>query len=189
MKFEAWTAKAVEHRILEAQETLMLMPNVKGPQQYGNAMPAPVRDWHQYGMEPSRYKRRPSRDAIGRMEPTWDWINRFLSLSDRRLIYAWAYFKCRRGRTINDFASQEGMNSRTLRRTVTRICQLIANELNQKHSVRLTTAVDDVSEIQHESDPTQVSSVKYANHWMAPGAKPQGLPDLHEQRQPVQREG
>ncbi|WP_127524597.1 DUF6362 family protein [Mesorhizobium sp. Z1-4] len=184
MTYHAWTAKDVEHRILEAAETLMLMPGVKGPKAYGSAMPDYVRDWQAYGSEQSRYKRRPSRDAISRMPETWGWINTLLKESDRKLIYAWAWVKVRRGVAVNDFASREGMNSRTLRRTITRLCQRMANDLNRTVRVRFTPPMDGVSEIGLEADPNAVSSVNYASHWMAPDAKPQHLP---ERLEPVHR--
>lgn len=43
MKFQDWTAKAVEVRILEMADTLRVSPAVRGPQAYGNNMPDPVR--------------------------------------------------------------------------------------------------------------------------------------------------
>ncbi|TPM89848.1 DUF6362 family protein [Mesorhizobium sp. B2-1-3A] len=189
MSYSAWTPKAVEHRLLEAAETLMLLPNVRGPKSYGSAMPAPVREWEAYGSEPSRYKSRPSREAIDRMPETWTWINSLPEQADRVLIYAWAWVKVRRGRSINDFASREGMNNRTLRRQITQVCQQIADDLNRKHMVRLTVVVDVVSEITAEVDPEQISSVTYANHWRAEDAKPRHLPELLDQRAPATRAG
>lgn len=187
MKYTAWTARAVEDRVIEAAETLMLLPNVNGPQAYGSAMPPGIRDWQAYGSEKSRYKRRPSRDAIDRMPEVWGWINALPSQADRVLVYAWAWVKVRSGRKIQDFASGEGMNVRTLRRAITAICQQIANNLNRMHIVRLNDLVDAVSEIAEEMDPEAISSVTYANHWRAPDAKPQHLPDQLDQRTPAQR--
>lgn len=184
----AWTAKDVEYRVLEAAETLMLLPAAKGPQAYGTAMPGYVQDWHAYASEPSHYKRRPSRDALDRMPETWGWINAFLTEPDRKLVYAWAWVKVRRGKTINDFASREGMDNRTLRRTMTRIFNGIAGNLNRLHAARLKISVDGVSELTAEIDPEQVSSVKYAKHWRAPDAKPRHLPERLEpivQRNPA----
>ncbi|TPJ70474.1 MULTISPECIES: DUF6362 family protein [unclassified Mesorhizobium] len=189
MTYRAWTAKAVEDRVIEAAETLMLLPNVRGPQPYGSAMPTPVKEWEAYGSEPSRYKSRPSRDAIDRMPETWGWINAHPDQSDRVLLYSWAWVKTRRGRSINDFASREGVNVRTLRRQISRICQDIAGELNRLHVVRLKVIVDPVSEITAEVDTDQISSVSYANHWRAEDAKPQHLPELLDQRAPATRAG
>jgi hypothetical protein len=184
MTYEAWTARAVEDRVIEAAETLMLLPHVKGPQAYGSAMPQVIRDWQAYGSEKSGYKRRPSRGAIDRMPEVWEWINALPSQADRVLLYAWAWVKVRSGRKIADFASREGMNVRTLRRAITSICQQIANNLNRMHIVRLNDLVDAVSEITAETDPETVSSVKYASHWRAPDAKPQHLRD---QLDPIDR--
>jgi hypothetical protein len=134
-------------------------------------------------------KSRPSRDAIDRMPETWSWINALSSQDDRVLLYAWAWVKTRRGRTINDFANREGMNNRTLRRQISPICQGIANNLNRMRHVRLIVAVDTASEITVEADPEQISSVKYANHWRAEDAKPRHLPELLDQRAPATRAG
>lgn len=193
MKYEAWTARAVEDRVIEAAETLMLLPDVKGPSAYGCAMPAYVQDWNAYAAEPSRYKRRASREALDRMPETWGWINTFLDEADRRFLYAWAWIKARQGKKIADFASREGMNVRTLRRAVTRLCQRIANELNRNHAVRLNDHVDAVSEnLVREAadiDAEVASDVKYATWWRAPDAKPRHLPERLEpiQRNPVQQ--
>jgi energy-converting hydrogenase A subunit M len=105
------------------------------------------------------------------------------------LLYAWAWVKTRTGRKINDFASREGMNSRTLRRQITRICQQIANDLNRLHAVRLTVMVDHVSEITPEADPEQISSVTYATHWRAEDAKPRHLPEMIERTPAARRAG
>lgn len=122
MNYTAWTARAVEDRVIEAAETLMLLPNVKGPQAYGSAMPQIVRDWQAYGSEKSGYKRRPSRDAIDRMPEVWEWINALPKQDDRVLLYSWAWVKVRSGSKIQHFASSEGMNVRTLRCAITSMC-------------------------------------------------------------------
>lgn len=179
MTYQAWTAKAVEESVLEAAETLMQMPNdYRG----GGSIWSEYKD--EYGPTRTRVVVRPTGAAIDRMEKVWDWINRLPEQADRVLLYAWAWVKARRGRSINDFASREGMNVRTLRRTVTRICQLIANDLNRMQLVRLNSAVDPVSENQSELHPEQISSVSYANHWRAADAKPRHLPELLDQRAP-----
>jgi hypothetical protein len=180
LNYEAWTAKAVEECVLEAAETLMRMPNdYRGG---GGSIWGQYRD--EYGPTKTRIIVRPTGAAIDRMEKVWDWINRLPDQADRVLLYAWAWVKTRRGRSINDFASGEGMNVRTLRRAVTRICQLIANDLNRMQLVRLNSAVDLVSENQAELHPEQISSVSYANHWRAADAKPRHLPELLDQRAP-----
>lgn len=179
--YTAWTARAVEDRVIEAAETLMLLPNTPGPREFGNSMPTVVED----NRVETRYRRRPSRDALDRMPQTWEWINALPKQADRVLLYSWAWVKVRSGRRIDDFASREGMNVRTLRRAITSICQQIANNLNRMHLVRLNDHVDAVSEITEEIVPSTVTSVKYASHWRAPDAKPQHLPDQLDQRTPA----
>lgn len=166
-----WTAKAVEYRVLEAAETLMLCPN-----NYGGgsiAWPQVVQSKEDaYGYTDVRYKRMPSPGAISRMAVTWGWINSHPSESDRKLLYAWAWQKTKKGKFLNDFASREGINSRTLRRAITAICQAIADRLTQSGLACLDPAVDDVSEIEPEIAPSKVPSQRHVSHYIEPGAKP-----------------
>jgi hypothetical protein len=174
-----WTAKAVEYRVVEAAETLMLMPNSWGPQEYGNAMPAIRMEWGDY-REPSRYIRRADRHAIDRMVETWGWVNALRNEADRKLLYAWAWVKGRKGRSVDDFALREGVNSRTLRRSITRICQRIADDLNQNNVVWPNARVDPVSEnLAYEPTDSLPAARpgRSPSHFMAPGAKPFHLPD------------
>lgn len=53
----------------------------------------------------------------------------------------------KRGRFLSHFAAREGANSKTIRRAITRICQRIADDSNQKHVAWVNNRVDDVSEI------------------------------------------
>jgi hypothetical protein len=167
----AWTAKAVEHRVLEAAETLMLCPNHHAGGV--TAWPEVVRSKEDaYGYEAATYKRLPSPGALSRMSTTWGWINAHPVESDRKLLYAWAWQKTKKGKFLNDFASREGINSRTLRRAITAICQAIADRLNQREIAWSDQRVDVVSEIEPENAPEQVSFHRHANHFMEPGARP-----------------
>ena len=172
MSEAGWTAKAVEYRVLEAAETLMLSPNVHGGG-IGSAWPAfPDDPQDSYAYNPARYRRSPSPGAITRMMTTWGWINAHPAESERKLLYAWAWQKTKKGKFLNDFAAREGVHSRTLRRAITAICQAIADRLNQQKIAWLDAAVDDVSEIEPEIAPSKVPSQKHASHHMEPGAKP-----------------
>lgn len=166
-----WTAKEVEYRVLEAAETLMLCPNHYGGG--GSAWPAfPQDPQESYAYNAARYRRLPSPGAISRMTATWGWINAHPAESERKLLYAWAWQKTKKGKFLNDFASREGVNSRTLRRAITAICQAIADRLTQSGLACLDGAVDDVSEITPENASQKVSFPKHANHFLEPGAKP-----------------
>ncbi|TJV51143.1 MAG: hypothetical protein E5Y01_16275 [Mesorhizobium sp.] len=166
-----WTAKAVEYRVLEAAETLMLCPNHYGGG--GSAWPAfPQDPQDSYAYNEARYRRRPSPGALSRMTQTWGWINAHPAESERKLLYAWAWQKTKKGRFLNDFASREGINSRTLRRAITAICQAIADRLTQAGLACFEHVVDEVSEITTEIAPIKVPSQKHASHFMEPGAKP-----------------
>jgi hypothetical protein len=173
MTYQAWTAKAVELRVVEAAETLMLTPNTYGS---SSAWPQIVRSADEsYGYGSSWYKKRPSAGALDRMLVTWSWINALPSQEDRQLLYAWAWTKVKRGRFLSDFAAREGANSKTIRRAITRICQRIADDLNQKHVAWLNNRVDDVSEIL-AYEPTdsllEAQPERSPTHIMTPDAKP-----------------
>lgn len=166
-----WTAKAVEIRVLEAAETLMLCPDTRSS--VGSAWPAfPSSQEESYGYNDARYRKRASPGALSRMSTTWGWINDHPAESERKLLYAWAWQKTKKGRFLNDFASREGINSRTLRRAITAICQAIADRLNQQKIAWLGERVDVMSEITPENASQKVSFPKHANHFLEPGAKP-----------------
>lgn len=185
MKYEAWTHKDIEARVLEAAETLMLMPGVK--------MPASVQAiWREYkddyGKEKTHYRRRPEAAAIDRMYETWEWVNALNTEADRKLLYGWAYVKTRRGMKLSRFASENLMNDRKLKRKIDELCQCIANERNRLYLVRFTDGLDVVSENDHNSHQQTVSSescVRGANHFMTPDAKPRNIPSLREKMKPA----
>ncbi|MGX9145920.1 hypothetical protein [Mesorhizobium sp. 128a] len=170
----AWTAKAVEYRVLDAAETLMLSPNtyIGGG---GNGWP----DYIPHYPRAMKVKIRPSPGALTKMMETWGWINALPSESDRKLLYAWAWTKTRKGRFLDDFASREGIKTRTLRYAITRICQGIADQLQQRQVPCFEQAVDDVAEIEPETASQTVSSGNSGTTsdglitaYIEPGAKP-----------------
>lgn len=172
MTYQAWTAKHVELRILEAARTLMLCPNVQGPKQYGNAMPEPVRrQVEAYGSNAPRYRKAPEPGAIDRMEKTWGWINARPE-DDRRLVYTWSYFKVRRGVKVKQIIASMGYSSRTFYRELARVFADICEDLNKNHVPDLTLA-----QTSRKIRANQISSPKYENRtgnaWMADGARPQ----------------
>lgn len=169
----AWTAKAVEYRVLEAAETLMLTPNVGGG--VGSAWP----EYIPHYPRAMKIRIRPSPGALTRMMETWGWINALQSESDRRLLYAWAWTKARKGKFLDDFASREGIKTRTLRWTISRICQAIAEHLEQAKVPCFEQAIDDVAEIEPETASQMVSSETSATleidgirSSIEPGARP-----------------
>lgn len=183
MKFQDWTAKGVELRILEMADTLRKSPCVKGPREFGNNMPEPVRRYDEsYGHQSARYRENASAGALGRMEQVWKWINGLKSEHDRKLLYAWSWVKVRKGMKIAAFAEENFLNERTLRRSITALCQGIADNLNQKAQFRLLTSDCHVSEIQPDITPQTVSSESCATHWRASDAKPQIDPALASRR-------
>lgn len=174
MNFTDWTAKAVEIRILEMADTLRISPATRGPKAYGNAMPEAVRRYDDaYGFHTARYRETASAASLGRMEQVWNWINALPEEVDRKLIYAWSWVKVRKGMKLSAFAAENELTDRTLRREISRICQLIANNLNRSMQVRLNNADCGLSENQPDIASTTVTSEKCVTHWMAPDAKPQ----------------
>jgi len=184
MRYRAWTAKDVEARVLEAAETELALPRPKGPKMFGSSMPEPVRDRREaYGYSQARFRRTPSPGAISRYEIVLGWLM-ILPVIDRATLWYWAIAKVSPRRSLRSFAEEHNINSRTLRRKITSICQTIANNLNRQFAVRLTIPVDHVSEDQADSASETLSSVTYASYWRAPDAKPRHLP---ERLEPIQR--
>ncbi|MER8387293.1 DUF6362 family protein [Mesorhizobium sp. M1380] len=151
----------------------MLTPNVGGAS--GSAWP----EYIPHYPRAMKIRIRPSPGALTRMMETWGWINALQSESDRRLLYAWAWQKTRKGKFLDDFASREGIKTRTLRWTITRICQAIADQLEQRKVPCFEQPVDDVAEIEPETASQTVSSepcVTAANDgivgFIEPGARP-----------------
>ncbi|TPM19790.1 DUF6362 family protein [Mesorhizobium sp. B2-3-6] len=151
----------------------MLTPNVGGG--VGSAWP----EYIPHYPRAMKIRIRPSPGALTRMMETWGWINALQSESDRRLLYAWAWTKARKGKFLDDFASREGIKTRTLRWTISRICQAIADRLEQAKVPCFEQAVDDVAEIEPEPASQTVSSETSAltgidgivSH-IEPGARP-----------------
>lgn len=183
MNFTDWTAKLVKDRIIEMADTLRMVPAVKGPKGYGNAMPEGVRQRSEaFGYHKATYRETASAAALGRMEQCFGWINSLPDQYDRELLYGWSFEKVRTGRSLADFAEQNGMHERKLLRAVTAVCQCIADRLNQERHIRLSTPDLQVSEIQPDIKSTTVTSEKCATDWRASDAKPQIDPSLAKSR-------
>lgn len=177
--FQEWTAKAVEYRVVEATETLMLCPKVIGPRAFGSSMPEPQRR-HQDGdvAVTLRYRRLPNASAIDQMEECWAWINALETVEDRRLLYDWARIKCARGRSLRLFAVQQRMNSRTLRREISRLCQEIARRLNAAHISRKAELITFDTDRSGNADLPSLPKTDYETHWRAKNARPTVNPEL-----------
>jgi hypothetical protein len=177
--FQDWTAKAVEHRFLEATETLMLCPRVKGPKAFGSSMPEPLREqMDAYTSNASRYRRKPDAAAIDRMEECWIWVNTLPDPQDRRLLYDWGRAKCSQGRSLKMLAKREEFSDRTLRREITRIFMAIARRLNLVHQPNLNST--EVADAKPASEPTD--KVSYQQHWRACNARPRIDPEQQKSR-------
>ncbi len=177
--FRDWTAKAVEHRVLEAAETLMLCPRALGPKQFGSSMPEPLRQQRDaYAAQKARYRRRPDAAAIDRMEECWEWINALADRHDRHLIYDWARAKRARGRSLKGLADREGVSDRTLRREITRICSAMAERLNGVNKPNLGGRP--CGDTMQRDNSATVE--RHQAHWRASNGKPRIDPHLKKTR-------
>lgn len=185
MTYEAWTPQQIRDRVVEAAETLLASPAALGPRMTGSMADVfgQYVDDYQRG-EPTRIRRIPAAGALSRMEETWTWINTFLDERGRKTLYDYGFLKSRKGMYLARYLERNGIVRRTFERQVLKACQSIADNLNRLCRVRLTAALDGVSQITEEMNPETVSSVKYASHWRAPDAKPQHLRD---QLDPIDR--
>ncbi len=188
MKYEAWTAYTVRDRVIEAAETLIMLPAAMGPRMAGSMIEVfreYIDDYHRG--EPVRLKRIPAPGALSRMEETWGWINAYLDERNRKLLYDYSFLKSRKGMFLARYIEQNGLVRRTFERQILRACQIIANNLNRLHRVRLTDGMDGVSQNGADIEPTTVSSVTYANWERAADAKPRHLPDHPDHRNLVDK--
>jgi hypothetical protein len=180
LEFHDWTAKDIESRILEATQTLMLLPKVDGPREYGNSMPETVRErWKDAAPTNTPAKRRVDPGAITRMEECWEWQRSMIDDADRIFIDQWARLKVRKGRRLKEMSGNDEAKAKEINRRKTRVCSVIANALNLNHAVRLTTADLQLSENQSPialSTVTSPNCDRGANHWIATDAKPHSDP-------------
>ncbi|MEX2739934.1 hypothetical protein AB3480_00545 [Rhizobium mongolense] len=181
--FQDWTYEQVRARVIEAAETLMASPSALGPRMALGSMSDVVRDIMEgYGYSQTSTRRLIAPGALTRMEETWAWINGSLNEEQRKLIYDYSFIKTRKGLYLDLYLKRNDMVRRTFERKIQRYCQIIADNLNRKHRVRLTMALDGLSQNHVEHTSTKVSSEKCATHWIAPDAKPQIDPALAETR-------
>lgn len=179
MSYEVWTAQQVRDRVIEAAETLTASPAALGPRMtssMADVFRGYVDDYRRG--EGTRVRRIPAPGALSRMEETWGWINSFLGDQGRKTLYDYGFLKSRQGMYLARYLEKNGVQRRTFERRVVKACQQIADNLNRLCRVRLTHALDGMSQNRAEEPPSTVASEKRASyHWMAPGAKPRHLPE------------
>jgi hypothetical protein len=166
MVFAEWTYEQVRAQIIEGALTLRASPAALGPRMGLGAMSDMVREMMEgYGYNDAIVKRVPSAGAISRMHETWDWINTYLNEEQRKLVYDFAFIKIRKGVYLEAYLKKIDMSRSTFERRIASHCQLIADNLNRKHRVRLTTAFDVVTEIDLKDTSITVASKNCATDW------------------------
>lgn len=156
--YAVWTYSDVRARIIEAAETLKLGEADLGPGYAGQSGEV-VQDANDaYGYGTFSFKRIPTGRALTEMEETWTWINTWLNEDDRKLVYEYGFIMTRKGLNIAGWCERNGWIRRTFERAVNRCCQRIADNLNRKHEVRLTTTFDGMSQNQSYSTSFEVAS-------------------------------
>lgn len=166
MVFAEWTYEQVRAQIIEAAYTLRASPGDLGPRLRSGAMSDVVRDMMEaYGYDEAKAPRIPSAGAISRMYETWDWVNEYLNEEQRKLVYEYAFIKTRKGIYLEAYLKKIDMSRSTFERRIQSHCQTIADNLNQKCRVRLTVALDAVTEINVETTSITVTSKKCATDW------------------------
>ncbi|MDV4183279.1 DUF6362 family protein [Rhizobium brockwellii] len=166
MVFAEWTYEQVRAQIIEAAYTLRASPGDLGPRLRGGAMSDVVRDMTEaYGYGEAKVPRIPTAGAISRMYETWDWVNAYLNEEQRKRVYEYAFIKTRKGIYLDAYLKKIDMSRSTFERRIQSDCQCIANNLNQKHRVRLTVALDAVTEIDLKPTSITVASKNCATDW------------------------
>jgi len=164
--FIQWTYEQVRAQIIEAAYTLKASPRDIGPRMASGAMAEVVRDeMEAYGYNEARAPRIPSAGAISRMYETWGWINAYLNEEQRKRVYEYSFIKTRKGIYLDRYLKKIDVSRRTFERRIAADCQRIADALNQKHLVRLTTGFDAVTQIDLETTSITVASKNCATDW------------------------
>lgn len=177
-EYAAWSPADIESLILEAAQTLMLCPNVRGPKAFGSNMPEAVRLARDaYGADGPRIRKLPDPAALDRMETIWGWVNELPDEDIRRALYGSSAAKIRRRDSIKKFATRSKVSYRTIRRRFELDCSQIADNLNKKQIVRLT-----VSAFSPKSGANHLPSKKYELHWREPGSELRTTPEVRRDR-------
>ncbi len=165
--FAEWTYEQVRAQIIEAAHTLRASPADAGPGLKTGAMASVLHEMVGAFGESEHNVRRapPSAGAISRMYQVWDWINAYLDEDARKLVYEYSFIKIRKGMYLDAYLRKIDMSRRTFDRRIQAHCQQIADNLNQKHQIRLTAALDGVAQIDIEHASTTVASKKCATEW------------------------
>lgn len=164
--FAEWTYEQVRAQIIEGALTLRASPAALGPRMGLGIMSDVVRALMEgYGYNDAKVRRIPSAGAISRMYETWDWINAYLNEEERKLVYDYAFIKTRKGVYLDAYLKKIDMSRSTFDRRIASHCQRIADNLNQKHRVRLTVAFDEVTQIALEDTSITVASKNCATDW------------------------
>lgn len=167
MVFAEWTYDQVKAQIIEAAYTLRASPADAGPRLKGGSMASVLHEMVGAFGESEHNVRRapPSAGAISRMHQVWEWINAYLDEDARKLVYEYSFIKTRKGVYIEAYLRKIDMSRSTFERRIQAYCQRIADNLNQKHQIRLTVALDGVTETGLEHASTTVNSKKCATDW------------------------
>lgn len=188
MKYQAWDYQAVRDRIIEAAETLIAHPAALGPRMASGSMSNELaRASDAYGKDRPSYRRTLSAGALSRMEETWEWINTWLNEAQRKTVYDYGFIRSRKGLILAKWCERNEVVKRTFERAVRQCCQVIADKLNQINKIRLSTAMDPMSQNHVEADAETVASKKYAHFEMMPGAKPRHDPNCPELQALIKR--
>lgn len=165
--FAEWTYEQVRAQIIEAAHTLRASPADAGPGLKTGAMASVLHEMVGAFGESEHNVRRapPSAGAISRMHQVWDWINAYLDEEGRKMIYAYSFIKIRKGMYLEAYLRTIDMSRSTFERRIQSYCQQIADNLNQKHQIRLTVTLDGVTETGVEHASTTVNSKKCATDW------------------------
>jgi len=167
-----WLVQHIRKRVSEAFQTLDRLPMVKGPGQYGSALPEPVRALNEaYGYGQVKVRIPPTGKDIAEMEETWDWINALPSKSDRIECFRYGWIKTRKGMSFAAYLEKNDIHRRNYERRISKIFQQIADNQNRIPKMR-----NKAPSLQSVANPVREKSVRVKHprqsHWMAEGARP-----------------
>lgn len=134
-----WTWKHIRKRAIEATKTSIRMPRVKGPQQYGNAMPEIVRSISKGDRKdaPTRSNIPATSKDIEEMDEFFQWVNDYLpTKKDRVEVFHYCDIKTRKDRTFDEYLQKNDIMRRKYDYQIQKIFQKVADKLNSVNKTK-----------------------------------------------------
>lgn len=168
-----WTVQHIRKRVVEAFRTSHRLPGGYLPQQYGNAMPTPVRAASDaYGYHPVKVQA--TGKQIAEMEEVFGWIVELPTREQRIEVLRYGEIKTSRKATFAQYLEKNDIHRRNYERKISKIFQIIADKQNHIPKTRNKAPYGQESQILAYEQADKLEKPR-PTHWMAEGARPKHL--------------